>query len=147
MTFVEKTTAAERQALRDAMYCHVVDLEEANEVFASLVHDEMQAEPGTVRSYELSLLRMIQRTVEDFLDAWHLTIASGEGYALKNGLTWLTNSCLSQSVDEKLTAYEKKLSRNGTPFSEIQAKISKISSMEDAKLSVELDKRLKEDLV
>lgn len=145
MTFVEKTTAAERQALRDAMYCHVVDLEEANEVFSSLVCDEMQAEPGTISSYELSLLRMIQRTVEDFLDAWHLTIASGEGYALKNGLKWLTSSCFSQSVDEKLTAYEKKLSRNGTPYSEIRAEISKISNMEDGELNKELDKRLKED--
>lgn len=145
MTFVEKTTAAERQALRDAMYCHVVDLEEANEVFSSLVCDEMQAEPGTIRSYELSLLRMIQRTVEDFLDAWHLTIASGEGYALKNGLKWLTSSCFSQSVDEKLTAYEKKLSRNGTPYSEIRAEISRISNMEDGELDKELDKRLKED--
>lgn len=145
MTFVEKTTAAERQALRDAMYCHVVDLEEANEVFSSLVCDEMQAEPGTIRSYELSLLRMIQRTVEDFLDAWHLTIASGEGYALKNGLKWLTSSCFSQSVDEKLTAYEKKLSRNGTPYSEIRAEISRISNMEDGELNKELDKRLKED--
>ena len=145
MTFVEKTTAAERQALRDAMYCHVVDLEEANEVFSSLVCDEMQAEPRTIRSYELSLLRMIQRTVEDFLDAWHLTIASGEGYALKNGLKWLTSSCFSQSVDEKLTAYEKKLSRNGTPYSEIRAEISKISNMEDEELNKELDKRLKED--
>lgn len=145
MTFVEKTTAAERQALRDAMYCHVVDLEEANEVFSSLVCDEMQAEPGTTRSYELSLLRMIQRTVEDFLDAWHLTIASGEGYALKNGLKWLTSSCFSQSVDEKLTAYGKKLSRNGTPYSEIRAEISKISNMEDGELNKELDKRLKED--
>lgn len=146
MTYVEETTAADRKSLRNALALHISELEDANEVFQSLLYEQMATNECT-REYELSLLRMIQHTLDDFLNNWNLTAATNDEYALKNEATYVARASLASVVEDKIEKYRKKLYKKELSYEAIMKETSMLEQMDDAKLNAELDKRLKEDLV
>ncbi len=144
MTYVEETTAADRRSLRNALELHISELEDANEVFQSLLYEQMATNDCT-REYELSLLRMIQQTLDDFLNNWNLTAATNDEYALKNEAKYVARASLASVVEDKIEKYRKKLYKKELSYEAIMKETSMLEQMDDAKLNAELDKRLKED--